>query len=57
MDKLFETKVFDIKGERLRVIAVPYLYLERFIDKTIPEKIEQIEQNIANFLKKDWQKF
>ncbi|AZT90677.1 exonuclease SbcCD subunit D [Caldicellulosiruptor changbaiensis] len=49
MDKLFETRVFDIKGEKLRVIAVPYLYLERFIDKTIPEKIEQLEQNIANF--------
>jgi len=49
MDKLFETRVFDIKGEKLRVVAVPYLYLERFIDKTIPEKIEQLEQNVANF--------
>lgn len=49
MDSFFETRVFDIKGEKIRVIAVPYLYLERFIDKTIPEKIEQIEQNIANF--------
>ncbi|WAM30898.1 metallophosphoesterase family protein [Caldicellulosiruptor naganoensis] len=49
MDSFFETRVFDIKGEKVRVIAVPYLYLERFIDKTIPEKIEQLEQNIANF--------
>ncbi|WAM33101.1 metallophosphoesterase family protein [Caldicellulosiruptor morganii] len=51
MDKFFETKVFKINQEKIRIIAVPYLYLERFIDRTI-EKIDQLEQNIANFFEK-----
>lgn len=52
MDGFFETKVFDIRGEKIRIIAVPYPYPERFIDQKNPGKIEWLDQEVANLFEK-----
>jgi len=52
MDRPFEVKEFEIRDEKLRIVAVPYLYLERFVDETFPQQTEELDMIAANFFEK-----
>lgn len=52
MDKPFAVKELKIRDERIRIIAVPYLYLEKFIDSTFPQKTEELDLRVADFFEK-----
>lgn len=52
MDRLFEQKVFDINGELLRIISVPYPYYERFIKDVSNIDPDNVEISFQNAFEK-----